>query len=98
MMIRRRTFILSVGLGATTPALAYLQSFLSTARAQALPPPNLFPPPRPSGATDANGVVFRIEGWDVHTASMRSDASLIHDSTGGEVWITLNQSWRTAWR
>jgi hypothetical protein len=98
MMIRRRTFILGVGLGATTPVLTYLQSFWSTAESQALPPPNPFPPQLLSGATDTNGLVFRIQGWDVHEASMRSDDSLIHDPTGGEVWITLNQSWRTAWR
>jgi hypothetical protein len=95
-MISRRAFIL--GLGATTPALAYLESFLSTARSHALPLSNSFPPQLPAGLTDANGIVFKIDGWDVRGASMRSGDSQTHDSASGEVWITLNQSWRTAWR
>ena len=60
MMISRRTFIL--GLGAATPALAYLESFLSTAGLHALPIPNSLPPQLPARPTDANGIVFRIDG------------------------------------
>jgi len=45
-------------------------------------------PPLPS-ADLANGIglVFKIDGWNAHDSQARD-----------EVWLTFNQSWRTAWR
>ena len=38
---------------------------------------------------DENLAVFKIDGWDLCEARV---------SNGNEVWIRVNQSWRTAWR
>jgi hypothetical protein len=45
-------------------------------------------PPLPSpDVANGTGLVFRIDGWSAHDSQAR-----------GEVWVTFNQSWRTAWR
>jgi hypothetical protein len=85
MRIDRRGFIQCAALVATTPVFTALLPFSPTA--QAPPVPGRLPSPRDS--TDANSIVFKIDGWDC------SDAK---GSTENEVLIRINQSWRTAWR
>jgi hypothetical protein len=42
--------------------------------------------PRPvAGEGGMNGAVFKIHGWE-------------DDRGGDQLWISINQSWRTAWR
>ena len=38
---------------------------------------------------DENSTVFKIHGWDHYGGEA---------SNGNEVWLTINQSWRAAWR
>ena len=91
MIIGRRTFILRTGLVAAAPALANLLSRSALARPPSLPRAEPLPSQPSTGATSANGPVLRIDGWD-----LRDDAPMVSD--GGEVWINLSRSWRTAWR
>jgi hypothetical protein len=41
-------------------------------------------------ATEANAVVFKIEGWSAADDGVRG--------TADHVWIRIGHSWRTAWR
>lgn len=84
-MINRRSFIQSAIVVAATPALATLFPLSTTAR------PSLGPEPSPQAAdtTNPDRCVFKIDGWD-HCEAKASD--------GNEVWIRIDQSWRTAWR
>jgi hypothetical protein len=86
MRINRRTFILGTGLAAAAPAFADLLVF---ARAYTALPPE----PKPSPA-DADGLVFRIDGWSARDDVTPDGAAQRSD----EVWISINQSWRTSWR
>jgi len=85
MMIDRRAFIQCAALVATTPTVATL--FRLSPTVQASPVPTASPVARNS--TDANFIVFKVDGWDC------SDAK---NSTENEVLIRINQSWRAAWR
>jgi hypothetical protein len=38
---------------------------------------------------DGDSVVFKIDGWDACDTEV---------SSGNEVWLRINQSWRAAWR
>ena len=82
MRIGRRTFILGTGLAAAAPAFADLLAF---ARTYASPPP-------PSSPED--NLVFKIDGWSVRDDVTPDGAPPKSD----EVWISINQSWRIAWR
>ena len=67
-------------------------TLLATAPALAgvLPRSSTTQTPLMTGArADANPVLFKIDGWD------HCDAKA---SNGNEVWIRINQSWRSAWR
>jgi len=46
-------------------------------------------PPMTGARGDKNAVVFKIDGWDYCDAEA---------SKGNEVYLRINQSWRTAWR
>jgi hypothetical protein len=99
-MIGRRTFIQGTALVATAPVLANLLSLSSTAQS----PPSGPLPPQLAARTDMNCVVFKIDGWD-RCDDMAIDGSKIssadpgtNDPTGEQVLISINQSWRTAWR
>jgi hypothetical protein len=85
MMIDRRSFIQCTVLAAATPTLATLFPLAPMAEASLVPGPS----PEAADPTTANCVVFKIDGWD------HCDAEL---STGSEVWIRINPSWRSAWR
>jgi hypothetical protein len=104
MMMRRRTFILGAGSIVTAPALANLPSPSATARSHASLLPDPLPPQLPNGRTDMKGLVFKIDGWDRRediaidgSAIVLADAAT-NDAAGEQVWISINRSWRTAWR
>jgi|HubBroStandDraft_6_1064221.scaffolds.fasta_scaffold302329_2 hypothetical protein len=95
MIVDRRTFIL-----VSAP-------FVAAASVAASSPLLLFgaAPSQLSAVTDdVEGVVFKIAGWDrcaeVAGDCLRtSSAGLIASNTmGDDVFISINQSWRTAWR
>jgi hypothetical protein len=49
----------------------------------------------PSASPSPPGnLVFRIDGWNVRDPVSIDRTPLACD----EVWISINQSWRTAWR
>jgi hypothetical protein len=85
MMIDRRAFIQCAALVATIPTVANL--FRLSPTAQASPVPTASPAARNS--TDSNSMVLKIDGWDL---------SDVKTSAENEVFIRINQSWRTAWR
>lgn len=95
MIVDRRTFILvSAPFVAAASALASFPPLsLGAASSQS-----------PAVTDDVKGVVFKIAGWDrcadVAGDCLRtSSAGLMASNTiGDEVFISVNQSWRTAWR
>jgi hypothetical protein len=104
MTIGRRTFVLGTAIVATAPALAKPLSLLSAARPPASLLPDTCPPLSPASGTDGRCLVFKIDGWD-HCGNIAIDgtttapaAPVTNDPTGDQVWISINQSWRTAWR
>ena len=103
MMIGRRTFIRGTALVATAPVLANLLSLSSTAQSHASPLPGPMSP-QLAARTDMNCVVFKIHGWDscddvpVNGVAIVSADPLTNGPVGDQVWISINQSWRTAWR
>jgi hypothetical protein len=95
MMIDRRTFILlGAPFVAVTSALAIFPSLLPSTLSSRLT----------AATTDMNCVAFKIHGRDRRdvTASGGSKTSLAGSVTGhsnsDQVFICINQSWRTAWR
>jgi hypothetical protein len=67
-------------------------ALLATASALAVVLPRSSTPQTPlmTGAgADENSILFKIDGWDTRDALA---------SNGNEVWISINQSWRSAWR
>jgi hypothetical protein len=86
-MIDRRVFIQGTFLVATTPVVV---AFLPLADAVAVSSgPDSLPTLEPGPTTDKDLVLFRIHGWDELDADGPS---------GDELFIRINQSWRTAWR
>ena len=89
MNIDRRKFLVSTGLAATAPALAGLLSLPAIAQLSAAQSPE---PALSAGEAnvriDTSGVVFGIDGWGLGDNS--PDANM--------VLISVNQSWRSAWR
>ena len=83
MTINRRTFIRRAALAATSTAAAALQPLSSTAQSQAPPDAK----PMPQNPTDANFILFKIDGWDSCDTTMDNQMS-----------IRINQAWRAAWR
>jgi hypothetical protein len=95
VIVDRRTFIqISAPLVAAASALASFPALL----------PGAAPSHLPAVIDDVEGVEFKIVGWDrcaevagdcLRTASAGLGASI---TMGDEVFISVNQSWRTAWR
>ena len=58
----------------------------------------------PPSATNPNGPIFRIEGRSIPDdvaidgAAVEPADSVIRNAATDEVWIRLDQSWRTPWR
>jgi hypothetical protein len=96
MFIDRRTFIKGAAVFATAPGLAILSP-----KSKASWPDAHVPAPLPSatGETDMNPVTFKICGWDRHDDIDQSSTNPAAEGRArDEVWIRINQSWRTAWR
>jgi len=95
VIVDRRTFIrVSAPLVAAASALASFPSLLDGAS----------PSHPPAVTDDGKGVVFKIAGWDgcadvAGDCLGTSSAGLTASHTmGDEIFISINQSWRTAWR
>jgi hypothetical protein len=87
----RRTFLQSALL-AGTPVLRVVPPFLFTHSATSNAEQPSSSPPAEIDA-DLASVVFAIEGWD----RIASGDSGEHRATD-QVFITINRSWRCAWR
>jgi hypothetical protein len=88
-MLGRRSFLITCGWIVTAPALAkegLLSAPSSRARTELADPS----PPKTLTETRLEGPVLQIEGWDTPFVS--------EQSAGSQVWISINQSWRSAWR
>ena len=48
----------------------------------------LLPSQQPASAADQSRVVFMIHGWSIQDDS----------ASDNQVWMTVSNSWRTAWR
>jgi hypothetical protein len=88
-MLERRSFLIAGGIAVGTPAMARALVLPATSNR----PPTLLseplPPQTPVDEThDAR--VLQIEGWDTPFVS--------EESARSQVWISVNRSWRTAWR
>jgi hypothetical protein len=95
MIIDRRTFIqISAPVVATAAALAIFPSQL----------PGASSPQLAVGKQDVKHLAFKIHGWDRHDdgacdSSKPSPAGPVTDDPNSDdVFISINQSWRTAWR
>jgi hypothetical protein len=95
MIVDRRTFIrVSAPFVAAASALASFPSVL----------PGVAPSSLPAVIDDVPGVVFKIAGWDrcaeVAGACLKTSSTGLVESNvvGDEIFISINQSWRTAWR
>jgi hypothetical protein len=82
MRIGRRTFILGTGLVIAAPVFANLTAGAGTWASPAASP------------SPTDNLVFRIDGWSVLDPASIGRTALACD----EVWISINKSWRTAWR
>jgi hypothetical protein len=88
---------------ASSPALTNLLLLSSTAQSPAsmLPGPLQ---PQPTVGREMTGVVFKIHNWDEHESmainctKILSRDPVTNDPKSDQVWISLNQSWRAAWR
>jgi hypothetical protein len=104
MRIGRRTLILGAGVAATASALANFLSFSSTALSHASRLPDPLLSQLPAGGTDIGCLVFKIDGWDcrddiaIDGAMIGSTDPVTDGSAGEQVLISINRSWRTAWR
>jgi hypothetical protein len=103
MLIGRRTFILGTTLFAAASGLAKLLSLSSTAQSNASLVPDRLPS-QPAGGADVNCLRFKIDGWDrcdgiaIDGARAVSADPITHIPPDEQLWISINQSWRTAWR
>jgi hypothetical protein len=102
MMIGRRTFVRRAALLGTASAIGNLLSLSSIFISHAALLPGSLSPQPDAGGTNMNSVIFKIDGWNRRdgidiNGSTRSDPAT-NVATGDPVWISINQSWRTAWR
>lgn len=89
MRIDRRSFIQRAALVAGTPALMSLVALASPGQSRTSSDRTPSVPSCNAGGTGENTLTLQIDGWDhLHPESQN----------GNEVWITINQSWRSAWR
>ena len=102
-MIDRRTFLRDMALVASAPILTNFLLLSSTAQS----PASLLPgplQPQPARGMEVTGVVFKIHNWDryedipINRSKILSTDPVTNDPKSDQVWISLNQSWRTAWR
>jgi hypothetical protein len=87
-MLGRRSFLITCSWIVAAPTLAKAWPLSATMSW----PRNLLVdslPPQTDGAR-LEGPVVQIAGWDTPFISEKS--------AGSQVWISINQSWRTTWR
>jgi hypothetical protein len=82
MLIDRRSFMQAAAL----LAVGELLSLSPNVAAYASPISNPVPPQMAAGGANTKDVI-KIDGWD-----------RLRDSADDEVFIRINQAWRTAWR
>jgi len=71
-----------LGTGLVASAPAFAHLLLSSSAHSTAAP---LQPGSPGTAPALADVEFKIHGWD-------------HDRGGDQLWLSINQSWRTAWR
>jgi hypothetical protein len=100
-MIGRRNFVLGTALVAVAPGFAGV-AYLASNR-QSPPAPGAgglqsLPAPKPQS------VIFKVHGWTPPPATAQDDSTVFwtdhasDDAVRDEVWISISQSWKTAWR
>ena len=103
MTIDRRTFLRHSALVGAVSALASFLS-LSSIVSQAELLPGSSSPQLDEVGTDSNSVEFKIDGWDSGDGVANAGSTTFSsDPTTSvrpkdRVWLSINQSWRTAWR
>ncbi len=104
MMVNRRTFILGTALVATAPTVAKLLELSSTAKSDQTMLPVLSPPQPAADRIDSTRNLFRIDGWERRDDDAIDGSTLAvshpptHVPADEQVLISLNRSWRAAWR
>ena len=104
MTISRRIFVQGTALVAIAPALTNLLSLSSITQSHASPLPGSLLPQLAPGGTDMSCIAFKIDGWDrcediaIDGASVTSPDPMTHGPDGEQLFISINQSWRAAWR
>jgi hypothetical protein len=99
MRLGRRTFLVDTALAATA-----LLSWSPTALSKASPRPNPLPSQLSANRTDMKCIVFKIDGWHcrgdifIDGSTTASTDFCSNDRIGERVLISINQSWRAAWR
>ena len=87
MNMNRRTFILSSSLVAVAPGFASVLT-TSPSPGSLLPGPVSLQVDLPVTETAGYDLPFRIDGWEPRDEF----------AADGRIWISINQSWRAAWR
>jgi hypothetical protein len=88
-MLGRRSFLIACGIAVGTPATARASLLLATSNRLPTLLSEPLPPQAPVDETH-EARVLQIEGWDTPFVS--------EESARGQVWISVNRSWRTDWR
>jgi hypothetical protein len=90
-MLGRRSFLIISGWSVALPALARARHFLARdTRSRILPLVDPLPQQVLAVDTDPKVAVLRIAGWESSFGSEQSPNT--------DVWLSINQSWRVAWR
>jgi hypothetical protein len=87
-MIGRRTLIRIAALAGASPALAAPSAPPTTARTRSALSPF-------AGDPDATCVAFKIDGWEGRRDDVAGNRNV---ESPTEAWISINRSWRAAWR
>jgi hypothetical protein len=86
MIIQRREFLLGTAFLATVPVLERLAPFAAMALPSIPVLPDSLSPQIAERATDENSTRLKIHGWEPILPN------------GDEAFISINRSWRAAWR
>jgi hypothetical protein len=100
VIVGRRSFVRNTALVGAATAIANLIPLSSIVLSHAASPSGS-PSQLNTAGTDMNSVLFKIDGWnprDADAVSTPSSDPGINVAMEDAVWISINQSWRTAWR
>lgn len=104
MNMTRRTFILSSGLVAAAPALASVLTTAPDPESSMLRSAADLQSDLPVTEAAGYDLPFRIDGWQPRAEIAPGDAQIalanaaIQPPAEQQMWISINQSWRAAWR